>query len=103
MSLLRKIITTIRPDHAHEAIENSAPATPTDNSFTAETTLVAHPVVESEEDDNPWRQRRYFVKTGRYVDYEEEASASQSASAEAVIFDRPPADLKSLFPRLSLR
>jgi hypothetical protein len=39
----------------------------------------------------------------RYVDYEEEVSMSQSASAQAVIFDKTPTDLKSLFPKLSLR
>ena len=58
---------------------------------------------ELEEDDNPTKQRRYYVKTGRYVDYEEEVLASRSASAQEVIFDKIPTDLKSLFPKLSLR
>jgi hypothetical protein len=103
MSLLRKIISTIRLDHAQQAIEELVPALPAANCLTAEVALVDRPVGEPEEDDNPTKQRRYYVKTGRYVDYEEELLASGSASAQEVIFDKTPTDLKSLFPRLSLR
>jgi hypothetical protein len=103
MSLLRKIISTIRSDHAQEAIEEFAPAMSAANCLTAELALVDRHVGELEEDNNPTKQRRYYVKTGRYVDYEEEVSMSQSASAQAVIFDKTPIDLKSLFPKLSLR
>ena len=103
MSLLRKIITTISSDHAQQAVEELAPAMPAVNCLTAEVALVDRPVGELQEDDNPTKQRRYYVKTGRYVDYEEELLASGSASAQEVIFDKTPTDLKSLFPRLSLR
>jgi hypothetical protein len=43
------------------------------------------------------------LRSGRYVDNEEEILASRSAGAEKVILDKPPADLKSIFPKLSLR
>jgi hypothetical protein len=106
MSLLRKIISTIHTDHVQQAIEEFPPAMPAANCLMAEVALVDRSVgevEELEEDDNPTKQRRYYVKTGRYVDYEEEDSMSQSASAQAVIFDKTPTDLKSLFPKLSLR
>jgi hypothetical protein len=103
MSLLRKIIATIRSDHAQQAMEEFAPAMPAANFLTPEVALVDRPVSELEEDDNPTKQRRYYVKTGLYVDHEEEVLPSPSASAQAVIFDKTPTDLKSLFPKLSLR
>jgi|HubBroStandDraft_4_1064222.scaffolds.fasta_scaffold500766_1 hypothetical protein len=104
MSLLRKIISTICPDHVQQAIEGFAPAMSAENCLTAEVALINRPAGELEEDDNPTKQRRYYVKTGRYVDHEEEVLASRSASAQEVItFDKTPTDLKSLFPKLSLR
>jgi hypothetical protein len=103
MSLLGKIIATFRSDHAQQVIEESAPAMLAANCLTAELALVDRPLSKLEEDHNPTKQRRYYVKTGLYVDHEEEVLASRSASAEAVIFDRTPSDLKSLFPKLSLR
>jgi hypothetical protein len=103
MSLLRKIISTIRSDHAQQAIEEFPPAMPTANCLTAEVALVDRSVGELEEDDNPTKQRRYYVKRGLYVDHEEEVLASRSATAQEVIFDKTPTDLKSLFPKLSLR
>jgi hypothetical protein len=71
--------------------------------LTTEPGLISGRAGEKEKDDNPTKQRRYFVKTGRYVDNEEEILASRSAGAEKVILDKPPADLKSIFPKLSLR
>jgi len=103
MSLLRKIISTIRSDHAQQAIEEFPLAMPTANCLTAEVALVDRSVGELEEDDNPTKQRRYYVKRGLYVDHEEEVLASRSATAQEVIFDKTPTDLKSLFPKLSLR
>lgn len=100
MSLLKKIIATICPDNAQPLIVQLAPATPGADCFTAEATLGG---CRFSEEENPTRQRRYYVKTGRYVDSEEEMAAAQSATAEAVIFDKSPVDLKSLFPKLSLR
>ena len=101
MSLLRKIISTIRSDHAQQAIEEFTPAMSAASSLAAEVALTDRPSGELEEDDNPTKQRRYYVKTGRYVDHEEEVLASRSATAQEVIFDKTPTDLKSLFPRLS--
>ena len=104
MSLLRKIISTIRSERAPQAIEESTPAMSAANCLTAEVALIDRPAGELEEDHNPTKQRRYYVKTGRYVDHEEEVLASRSASAQEVItFDKTPTDLKSLFPKLSLR
>jgi hypothetical protein len=104
MSLLRKIISTICSDQAQQAIEGFAPAMSAANCLATEVALVDQSVGELEEDDNPTKQRRYYVKTGRYVDHEEEVLGARSASAqEVIIFDKTPTDLKSLFPKLSLR
>jgi hypothetical protein len=104
MSLLRKIISAICSDQAQQAIEGFAPAMSVENCLAAEVALIDRPAGELEEDDNPRKQRRYYVKTGRYVDHEEEVLGSRSASAqEVIIFDKAPTDLKSLFPKLSLR
>ena len=103
MSLLRKIISTICSDHAQHAIEGFAPAMSAENCLMAEVALIDRPAGKLEEDDNPTKQRRYYVKTGRYVDHEEEVLASRSATAQEVMFDKTPTDLKSLFPKLSLR
>ena len=70
MSLLRKIIAAIRSDHEQQAIGEFAPAMPAANCLTAAVALVDRSVGELEEDDNPTKQRRYYVKTGRYVDHE---------------------------------
>jgi hypothetical protein len=69
------------------------------------------------EDENPTKQRRYFVKEGLFVDHENEKQPFQgrgrpmprppqpvTCPGEAVrIPDRLPVDLKTLFPKLSLR
>jgi hypothetical protein len=100
MSLLKKIVAAICPDNAQPLIVQLAPATPGLDCFAAEAALESR---RFSEEDNPTKQRRYYVKTGRYVDSEEERAAAQIATAEAVIFDKAPVDLKSLFPKLSLR
>jgi hypothetical protein len=103
MSLLRKIIETIRLGDAQQEIQKiddlmAVAAAP--KCLTSETALVDS---ELESDDQRRRQRRYYVKTGSYVYYEEEVS-TRAASAQMVVrFDKTPADLKSLFPKLSLR
>ena len=53
------------------------------------------------EDENPTKQRRYFVKERVFVDHEDE----KPITGEAVkgIPDKRPVDLKTLFPKLSLR
>jgi hypothetical protein len=101
MSLLHKIIATIRSDHARQEL---APAAPVMNCLTAEAALVDRPEYEPKTEGNSTKQRRYYVKTGLYVDNEEEASASRRpATTQTIVFEKAPADLKSLFPRLSLR
>ena len=77
-----------------------ARAMPMAQCFTTEPAL-AHK--SDQEDQNPTKQRRYFAKTGVYVDNEEEVLASRSVGAEEVMPDKPPTDLKSIFPKLSLR
>ena len=102
MSLLRKIIDTIRSGNAQQEIQKDdlIPVAAAANCLMSETALVDS---ESESDDKRSRQRRYYVKTGSYVDYEEEVS-TRAASAQMVVrFDKTSADLKSLFPKLSLR
>jgi len=102
MSLLRKIIDTIRSGDAQQEIQKDdlIPVAAAANCLMSETALVDS---ESESDDKRSRQRRYYVKTGSYVDYEEEVS-TRAASAQMVVrFDKTSADLKSLFPKLSLR
>jgi hypothetical protein len=76
-------------------------ATPTPQSFTAEPAVANG---ADHEDGNPTKQRRYFAKTGKWVDNEEELAARNGANgSEEVIFDRRPIDLRTLFPKLSLR
>ena len=103
MSLLHRIIAAIRSDHAQQAIGEFAPAMPAANYLTAEVALVDRPVVEPEEDWQAHETAPLLRQNGRYVDYEEEVSMSQSANAQAVIFEKTQTDLKSLFPKLSLR
>jgi hypothetical protein len=71
-------------------------------SFTAEPALANG---ADHEDENSTRQRRYFVKTGKWVGNEDEILAAQNGSngSEEVILDRHPVDLRTLFPKLSLR
>ena len=102
MSLLRKIIDTIRSGDAQQEIQKDdlIPVAAAANCLMSETALVDS---EPESDEKRPRQRRYCVKTGSYVDNEEETS-TRAANAQAVVrFDKTPADLKSLFPKLSLR
>ena len=76
-------------------------ATPVPQSFTAEPAVANG---ADHEDGNPTKQRRYFAKTGKWVDNEEELAAqNESNGPEEVIFDRRPVDLRTLFPKLSLR
>ena len=55
------------------------------------------------EDENPTKQRRYFVKEGVFVDHEEEKPIRCAGEAVKGIPDKRPVDLKTLFPKLSLR
>ena len=103
MSLLRKIIETIRLGDAQQEIQKIDDLMPVEaaaNCLMSETALVDS---EPESDDQRPRQRRYYVKTGSYVDYEEEVSTRAESAQMVVRFDKASADLKSLFPKLSLR
>ena len=104
MSLLRKSISTISSDHAQQAIEEFPPAMPSANCLTAEVALVDRSVGELEEDDNPTKQRRYYVKRGLYVDHEEEVLASRSFECPRGDIrqnpDRPQVAISQAFPAL---
>ena len=68
--------------------------------------LTAEPALadgDAEEDDSSTHQRRYFVKNGKWVDNEEERAAAAAGDTEEIIIDKRPVDLKTLFPKLSLR
>jgi hypothetical protein len=53
--------------------------------------------------ENPTKQRRYFVKEGVFVDHEDENPITSAGEAVKGISDRLPVNLKTLFPKLSLR
>jgi hypothetical protein len=55
------------------------------------------------EDENPTKQRRYFVKERVFVDHEDEKPITCAREAVKGIPDKRPVDLKTLFPKLSLR
>ncbi|MFZ1122136.1 MAG: hypothetical protein WB999_12585 [Candidatus Binataceae bacterium] len=69
-------------------------------SVTAEPALA---VGVAQEDENSTHQRRYFVKKGKWVDNEEERARAGAVDSAEEIIDRRPVDLKTLFPKLSLR
>jgi hypothetical protein len=101
MSWLRKIVSTIRSDQAEQAADEVMDVTPTAPCLTAEPALADERTAE--EDPNPTGQRRYFVKRGVFVDHEDEVRAMALTGVDEEIPDRGPADLKSIFPKLSLR
>jgi hypothetical protein len=53
--------------------------------------------------ENPTKQRRYFVKEGVFLDHEDEKPITCVGEVVKGISDRLPVDLKTLFPKLSLR
>jgi hypothetical protein len=57
----------------------------------------------AKEDENSTHQRRYFVKNGQWVDNEEERARAGAVDSQEEIIDKRPVDLKTLFPKLSLR
>ena len=102
MSWLRKIVSTVCSGRVEQLVEGVVDAMPTTQCLTEEPALANG---ADHEDENPTKQRRYFVKTGMWVDNEEEELAARNGSngSEEVVFDRPPVDLRTLFPKLSLR
>ena len=69
-------------------------------SATAEPALA---VGVAQEDENSTQQRRYFVKNGKWVDNEEERARAGAVETAEEIIDKRPVDLRTLFPKLSLR
>jgi hypothetical protein len=106
MSWLKKIVSSIGARGVKQVAEQVMEAMPTATCLTAEPDAAAAVSDSAQEDESPIKQRRYFVKKGLYVDNEEERAAAKAAKAAAVadeIPDKQPVDLKSLFPKLSLR
>ena len=104
MSWLKKIIGKLNIQEVEQAAEKLIDAIPATACMTAQvsTPIAAEP--DEVDPDNPFKQRRYFVKQGRFVDYAEQASKASAPGDEAQeIHDRPPTNLKTMFPRLSLR
>ena len=102
MSWLRKIISTIRSDRAEPVVEEGmgVGVLLTTQCLTTESSLAIEPAAE---DENPSGQRRYFVKRGLFYDPADKVAQSRSAGAVEEIPDKRPIDLKTLFPKLSLR
>ncbi|HVB79514.1 MAG TPA: hypothetical protein VNE82_06115 [Candidatus Binataceae bacterium] len=103
MSWLKKIVSTITT-RGEQMAEEVVDAMPTAQCLTA--APEAGPVSElaaAAEDENPIKQRRYFVKKGLYVDNAEERAAAVEAESHEEVADKRPVDLKTLFPKLSLR
>ena len=105
MSWLKKFVSAIST-RGEQMAEEAVDAMPTTQCLTAapEPVVPANDPAAEAEDENPIKQRRYFVKKGLYVDNEEErAAAARAVESKDEIADRPPVDLKTLFPKLSLR
>ncbi len=100
MSWLKKIVSRIRSGGAEQFAVEVLDAVPASQCLTAEPASASEPA--EEDDENPTRQRRYFVKRGLFVDHEDEVTTLRSAQAVEEISDRRPVDLKSLFAKLSL-
>jgi hypothetical protein len=104
MSWLKKFVSTLGARGAEPMADKIVDAMPTAQRLTAESQPVpaSAPVAEAE-DENPIKQRRYFVKKGLFVDNAEERAAALVVESTEEIADRAPVDLKTLFPKLSLR
>jgi hypothetical protein len=63
----------------------------------------ASPVKAVQEDESSTHQRRYFSKNGQWIDNEEERANGGKVDTQEIIIDKRPVDLKTLFPKLSLR
>jgi hypothetical protein len=102
MSWLTKIVSKFGKENPEQLVEEVPDAVTTAQCLTAESISPSEPATDGE-DENPTKQRRYFVKKGLYVDHEAETPDAQTAEAAEEIPDRHPVDLKTLFPKLSLR
>jgi hypothetical protein len=102
MSWLRKMVSKIGKQNPEQSVDEGLDSIPTAHSMSAESAAPGAPST-AEDEENPTRQRRYFVKTGLYVDNEAEMAPANASEAVEEIPDRHPTDLKTLFPKLSLR
>lgn len=106
MSWLSKIFPSNSARNTEKMANETADAMPTTQCSTAEPASASASASEPDADgaeENPFKQRRYFVKRGLYVENEEERAAAKMIESEEEITDRRPVDLKTLFPKLSLR
>jgi len=103
MSWLKKIVSKISAQGAEQVAEEVLNAMPTAQCLTAQPVVAANEPTADAEDDNPTKQRRYFVKKGLFVDHEEEMAAARVVESAKEIIDKHPVDLKTMFPKLSLR
>jgi hypothetical protein len=108
MSWLKKIVSTFSAQNVEKTADALLEAIPTMECATAAPAPVAQmsspPDGEPTDEGANTRQRRYFVKKGLFVDNEEEQAAARKAvEASEEIRDQRPVDLKTLFPKLSLR
>jgi hypothetical protein len=102
MSWLKKIVSKLSAQNVEQVVEEVLDTMPTAQCLTAQAVEASEPAPD-EEDESPIKQRRYFVKKGLYVDNEEERAAARVAESKEEIADRSPVDLRTLFPKLSLR
>lgn len=63
----------------------------------------ASSVNAAQDGENSTHQRRYLSKIGQWIDNEEERANAGKVDTQEVIIDKRPVDLKTLFPKLSLR
>jgi hypothetical protein len=130
MSWLKKIASKITMHSAEQAVEDVMNAVPTVQCLTAEPApaipaaqqtekpgprryfikadilsgAIAPPSAKAEPvSENSTHQRRYFSKNGQWIDNEEERANAGKVDTQEIIIDKRPVDLKTLFPRLSLR
>ena len=107
MSWLKKIVAAISGQSPEQIVAAEAlQAVPKAGCLTSEvaTAPVAALACASAEADDESKQRRYYVKKGLYVDNaEERAAAALAETASEETLDQQPVDLKTLFPKLSLR
>jgi hypothetical protein len=108
MSWLKKIVATISGQSPEQIVAGEAlQAVPKAGCLTAEAApaTAAGLASASAEAEDEGKQRRYYVKKGLYVDNAEERAAAARAveTASEETPDRQPVDLKTLFPKLSLR
>jgi hypothetical protein len=107
MSWLRKLVSKTSAQGAEQVAEKVLNGMPTAQCITAEPVAAAasEPAAYAQ-DENPIKQRRYFVKQGLLVDHadhEDELAAGRAVESADEVVDKRAIDLKTLFPKISLR